>query len=117
MEISAARRLMVVRRMQFFHRKHEVAIAKLTNPKVCLHTGPFLRFREACQHFCGAQAPLPGKKSKRTSDDPAVLRTELVDSITFYRTLLRKSLENIKKGVIFYRTTQSLTSSQTTTEH
>ena len=100
MELSIARRLMVVRRMQHFHLKHEVAIAKLTNPVICLHAGSFLRFRDACELFVAAKLKhlFREKKLRHTTDDAVILRTELANCRTFYRTLLtkRRSVEPVQ---------------------
>ena len=96
MDIYAARRLMVVNRMMHFHQKHVVAIAKLTNPNVCLHAGSFLRYKDACQHFVVAKLKnlFKEKKLRHASDDAAILRTELANCRTFYRTLLRKRMRS-----------------------
>lgn len=92
MELSAARRLMVVSRMYHFHQKHVVSIAKLTNPRVCSHAGSFLRYRDACKLFAASKLKqlYLEKKSRRTSGDAVILRTELESCRTFYRTLLMK---------------------------
>lgn len=96
MDLYAARRLMVVNRMMHFHQKHVVEIAKLTNPNVCLHAGSFLRYKDACQHFVVAKLKnlFKEKKLRQASDDAAILRTELANCRTFYRTLLRKRMRS-----------------------
>lgn len=92
MELYAARRLMVVSRMKYFHQKHEVAVANLTNPNVCLHAGSFIRYSDACRLFIVAKLKQlhRERQSRRNSDDAVILRTELANCRSFYRTLLRK---------------------------
>jgi hypothetical protein len=92
MELSVARRIMIVTRLAYFKQKHEVAIARLINPNFCLHAGSFIRFRYACEVFLAEKLKqlYKEKKSRRTSDDPALLRSELANSTTFYRILVMK---------------------------
>lgn len=92
MELSAARSLMVETKTEHLQRKQDVAIAKLTNPKTCLHAGSFLRFSDACQLFVAAKLKqlYRERKSRRNSDDAVILRTELANCRSFYQTLLKK---------------------------
>ena len=51
-----------------------VAIAKLANPKVCLHAGSFIRYREACQHFVVAKLKNQFNERKRKRSEEPVQR-------------------------------------------
>lgn len=101
MELSTARRLMVVSRMKYFLQKHEVAVANLTNPNVCLHAGSFIRYSDACRFFVVIKLKQlhRERQSRRNSDDAVILRTELANSRSFYQTLLRKrrSVEPVQR--------------------
>ena len=92
MELSAARSLMAETKTVYLQRKQDVAIAKLTNPKTCLHAGPFLRFSDACRLFVAAKLKqlYRERKTRRNSDDAVILRTELANCRSFYQTLLKK---------------------------